>query len=73
MFILNLTTSWWTCPKCWRNFFDYYFWYTGIFVDTDEINAVLNNYHAKYIDNLDEIYIEFNTQEDLSYFILKYS
>jgi hypothetical protein len=68
---LNLSTYWFECPECYHNF---------IFKHVNDNSTVetvaeklSREYGANYIEKGTEIYLEFKSQADMTYFILKYT
>jgi len=63
------------CPKCWENFIDYINMKPGYDVPLRRIQRELKKYNAQYrsAGSNPYDYIEFKSEKDLSFFILRWS
>lgn len=70
---LELGPNFFNCPKCWQNFMDDIYKNTNPEYDVAllRIQRELKKYNARYRCSYD--YIEFKSEKDLSFFVLRWS
>lgn len=75
---MKLGTLWITCPEYWWNFIIDLQLNHDIGSDNDVNIEIINqqlsrNYNATYVENRNEVYVEFENEQDHTAFLLRWS